>query len=73
MLGGIGRDGERDRKGGGKGWGGEGKGRGLPPLYLTFGYGPDPKGRKTGNCILLVGPFLCCCKFPSVFMKIVHR
>ena len=25
----------------GKAYGGEGKGTGLPPLYLTSGYGPD--------------------------------
>jgi len=30
----------REGKGGRREKGGEGKGRGLPPLYLTSGYGP---------------------------------
>jgi len=41
-----GREGREERggevyEGGRKGEGRDGKGRGLPPLYLTSGYGPD--------------------------------
>jgi len=37
---GRGRKGTEKRRGWGKGQGSEGNGRGLPPLYLTSGYGP---------------------------------
>ena len=51
---------ERDREGKGKGYGrrrGKGqegvvRGRGLPPLYLTSGYGPDMVSRDLINDVL---------------------